>query len=372
MPEGATGQVSVADDEARERRRLRRTIGTWVGSLVGAVVLLWLASQRLPLWPERFELPRPDLLWLAIGSYLPYAFVRAARLRFLLDPLVRDASGDPSTRIRPTLVHGSGYLSFFMVLLLPLRLGELSRPLLLSRGRAPGIGFPEALGSVAAERVVDGLMVVGLLFGGLSFAAPQQDPEVAAWLLQVQRFGRFMGLVFLAALLVLMWSSRVEGRASWLVRRVLGERALGEKISGLAERTAAALRPLWIARQGLPLLGWSVVYWALTVLQLWLVLRACGLELGPAEAAAMVAIIGLSIQLPGGPAQAGSFQAGTAVGLGLFLTAAEVQGAGASFAFVMYAFQLAGCTAFAPVGAGLLALDRQRQTAAKDDPSTAA
>ena len=37
------------------------------------------------------------------------------------------------------------------------------------------------------------------------------------------------------------------------------------------------------------------------------------------EAAALVATIGLSIQLPGGPAQAGSFQVGAIAGLSLFL-----------------------------------------------------
>jgi hypothetical protein len=101
-------------------------------------------------------------------------------------------------------------------------------------------------------------------------------------------------------------------------------------------------------------MGWSLVYWAITTFQLWLVLHACGVPLPPAAAAAVVAIVGLSIQLPGGPAQAGTFQIGASLALGLFLGEAELQGPGSTFAAAMYAMQLVGAAMVALPGLWLL------------------
>src|SRR6185503_15188567 len=124
-----------------------------------------------------------------------------------------------------------------------------------------------------------------------------------------------------------------------------------------------ALRPVFTSRRGLGLLAASLLYWALTVAQLWLVLRACGLDLGAPEAAAIVAVVGLSIQLPGGPAQVGSFQFGAALALQLFVDPADLRGPGASFGAVMYLLGLASALAFVAPGLGLLARDRRRRAA---------
>ena len=136
-------------------RAQRRTALLWLASLVGAAVLLWLASQRVDLWPAQLVLPRPDLLALAAGLHLPYSAARSLRLRYALDSRVRIATGDRAARVPRDLVYGSGLVSFFVILLLPLRLGELSRPLILARAGVPGIGLPEAIAAVASERAVD-------------------------------------------------------------------------------------------------------------------------------------------------------------------------------------------------------------------------
>jgi uncharacterized membrane protein YbhN (UPF0104 family) len=115
-------------------------------------------------------------------------------------------------------------------------------------------------------------------------------------------------------------------------------------------------------------LAWSLVYWCLTICQLWLVLLACGLELGFADAAAIVAIVALAIQLPGGPAQAGSFQFGMAAALGL-LTVPAQHAAASSFAALMYLLQLGGACALALPGVWLLA--RARADAPPSADSTA-
>jgi uncharacterized membrane protein YbhN (UPF0104 family) len=308
----------------------------WILSTASAAGLLWLASQKLELWPPELVLPRPGLLWVAVALHLPYLLVRAHRMACVLDPLVA-ASAEGRGRLDRRVLHGSGLVSFFVVLLLPLRLGELSRPVLLARAREPGVGMAEALSATAIERVVDGLLVCGLLFAGLALTNPVGDEALA----QVRDGGRLMAAVFgLGCIFLLVaaqdperWGALVGG----IVRPVAG--AFADRVERLVVRVTGAVAAVASLRRSLAFVGWSALYWAITVAQLWVMLLACGLESTPAEAAAVVAIIGLAIQLPGGPAQVGSFQLGGALALGLFSGSAA---GGATFVALMYLLQLAG------------------------------
>ncbi|WP_434420523.1 lysylphosphatidylglycerol synthase domain-containing protein [Nannocystis pusilla] len=334
----------------------RRRALLWAASCVGAVVLLWLASRKVPLWPDVLHLPRPELLALAAALHLPYSLTRALRLRWALPP------GAPVSR---DLLLGSGLVSFLVILLLPLRLGELSRPLILARAGVAGLGLPEAIAAIASERLLDGLLVVGMLFLGLGLSTAF-SPEFAALVGSVERFGLASGVVFAGLMLALgllaFTPPRHHERLGGLVRPVLGAR-LGDFVFHLA----AALRPIFTSARGLFLLGASLVYWAITLLQLWLVLLACGLDLGAGEAAVIVAVVGLSIQLPGGPAQVGSFQFGAALALQLFVGPADLRGPGASFGALMYLLGLLGALVLALPGLALLGRDRRRRVI---DPSS--
>lgn len=329
-------------------------------SIVTGALLLWAASTEMSLWPKRLTLPRPEWLALAIAVHVPYAFARALRLRYLLDPLVARAT-PASSRLAPRVLYGSGLVSFFVVMMLPLRLGELSRPLLLARNARPAIGLPESLGAVAAERVVDGLMVVGMLFLGLALARPVPgSPELTQRLEYARWFGQVMAIVFGVGLVGLAIAGAAPERVAGPARTLVGlvSPTLGERAHQVVTRLAGAIAPLYVLRQGGPFLGWTLVYWGITIGQLWLVLHACGLGFGLAEAAAIVAIVGLTIQLPGGPAQAGIFQIGIIAALRLFSSEGAIDDAGSSFAALMYLLQLGGGGVAALLG--LVMLSRAR------------
>ena len=90
-----------------------RTAMLWLASIVIGGLLLWLARARLgvSLWPDVFTLEQPVLLWIAIALVVPYAWIRAARLRWVLDPLVAEASADPRARFDRGQLLGSGWVS---------------------------------------------------------------------------------------------------------------------------------------------------------------------------------------------------------------------------------------------------------------------
>ncbi len=310
----------------------------WIASLASAGGLLWWVSGRVSLWPAELTIARPDYLAAAIALHIPYSLARSVRLGYALAP---------QARLSRAVVYGSGLVSACVILLLPLRLGELSRPLFVAK-LSKRLGLPEVVAAVASERLVDGLMVVGLLLLGISLAVPatSQSVEVAA-------LAQSMGAVFLTGLFGLVVFALIPSE-------VLAERLapLPAPLARSLTNAAKTLRSLAQTNVGGPLLAWSVVYWGLTVLQAWLLLQACGLPVGLAAAAVVVGVVGLSIQLPGGPAQLGSHQVGSVVALGLVVPDTSLGPAGDSFVAVSYVLSLAGALVLAGPGLWLMARAR--------------
>ena len=344
----------------------RRRLLAWASSLLGGAFFLWLASGTLELWPDELTFPRPLLVVAASALVVPYAILRAFRLAYVFDPLVERSSDGARSRLDRRVLYGSGWVSFFVLLVLPLKLGELSRPLLLAKSQEPGLGLTEAISGVAAERLVDGLLICGMLFGGLALS--EITPSAFGALADVRWVGQaFLGL-FGVGLAVLALAARNPRRASASTRRILEgiSPRLAQRVASVVERFALAFAGVLALRQAARFLAVSGVYWGVTVAQLWLVARGCGLELGPAEASAIVALVGLSIQLPGGPAQAGIYQFGSGVALSLFFSDAIVRDAGSAFTAIMYVLQFVGTAAMALPG--LLLLARARSGLDPRDP----
>lgn len=344
----------------REHASVRRQAVTWLLSIAGGGAFLWIASHRIELWPASLELTRPALLWAAAALHVPYALIRAMRLAYVFDPLVASADSQRS-RMDRRVLYGSGFVSFLVLMVLPFKLGELSRPLLLVKGRQPGVGMAESISGVATERVVDGLIICGMLFGGLALS-DQIRPDALGDLADVHQIGRLLLLGFVLGLAVLLWSAHDVERAAEIARRTMDRvlPRLTTRAVTVTRRFAGVVKQLMHMRRATAFITWSAAYWGITTLQLWLVLSACGLDLGAAEAAAIVAVVGLSIQLPGGPAQAGTFQMGTSLALILFVADAAIAGAGSTFTAVMYLLQLVGAVAMAIPGVALMAGARSR------------
>ena len=61
--------------------------------------------------------------------------------------------------------------------------------------------------------------------------------------------------------------------------------------------------------------------------------------------------------MPGGPAQLGNFQLGVTFGLGLFLSASDVQAMGSAYVFLLYVVQLCIIVSLGALAQWALALD---------------
>jgi hypothetical protein len=193
------------------------------------------------------------------------------------------------------------------------------------------------LGTVAVERIVDGLMLSILFFGCYLAAGPGQYQgilRVTAW---VSLFGFLSLTIFLT--LALTWPEAT-------VRLVLRVTLLAHLAPSLGERIADKLRALiqgfkvlHDARNLVPFLVQSVLYWGCGGFGMWLLARAMHLEVPVQAAYATMAFTGVLISLPNSPGLVGQFHAGVLYGLSPYLPATLIGSHGGAYAIAVHGIQ---------------------------------
>jgi uncharacterized membrane protein YbhN (UPF0104 family) len=294
------------------------------------VSMLLAVAFAAALWPYLRAVPS-DLsiaAW-AIPTYLvtlvPYHLARAGRWHALVRPLGH-------VRLRDTLrVSLAGYM---WIALLPFRLGELARPLLLAQ--RSDITVHRALGTVAIERVLDGLVICGLFFVATAGRGGQAEVD------QLQQATTGVMALFGVALVGLVFMARFPRAMGALLDATLGRvlPRLGRWAAELSRGVAQGLAALPRGGSLLVFVLVTLVYWGSNALGLWVLARGCALPISVADAALVMAVMNIALLVPGGPAQLGIFQTGVALGLHLVLPREAVRDDGSTFAFYLYVCQL--------------------------------
>jgi uncharacterized membrane protein YbhN (UPF0104 family) len=290
-------------------------------------------ADGLQLWPRRL-----DVKWWVVPAYLatlvPYFALRAGRWHMLVRPL------DPGLRLWTTTRVSLAGIMWIMVM--PLRLGEFARPLFLRQ--CSRVGFSPALGTVALERVVDGLLVCAMYFAAVAIAgvAPPGDADRAAELAALRVSGMVatgaLSLVLVVLLLMAIWPAAVGRLVGAPLRRIAPP--LADRVEGLARGVAEGLAALPSARAVGGFLAVTIVYWAINAVGMWVLARGCGLPLDLVQTTAVMAVLGLALLAPSGPAQLGAFQFGAVLGMQLFVDPATIADRGSVYVFLLYPCQL--------------------------------
>ena len=283
--------------------------------------------------------------WLALQIIVHLC--RSLRWNHLLAPLgVRVPAG-------PLLAISS--VGFMAILALPVRLGEFVRPGLLRKG-----GYATAsaaLGTVAVERIVDGLIISLLVFGAF-FA--HRGPDSPAWMMATA-YGA-LGL-FTAALVFLAFALRWPvPTVRFCLRLTLLPRYAPRVAAVIEHRLLDMIRGCSVlhdVRRLVAFVTWSAVYWGANGLGVWVLARGFGLSLSPIGAFATMGLLGVGLMLPNSPGLVGQFQWFTLLGLSLYLGFDPLEAkphtslyvVAFAFAFTQYLLQVVWY-----VGMGLLAL----------------
>jgi hypothetical protein len=182
-----------------------------------------------------------------------------------------------------------------------------------------------ALGTVAVERIVDGLLISLVVFGTF-FAL--RGPGAPGWMMPTAytALGVFAGaLVFI---LFAMW--RPEQTVRFCLKMSLLPR-IAPRIARVIEvKVLDMIRGFAVLKDGKQLaafLAWSIVYWTANALGVWVLALAFGLPLSLVGGFAVMGLVGVGISLPNSPGLVGQFQWFTLLGLSLYIPAVMDKGA---------------------------------------------
>jgi uncharacterized protein (TIRG00374 family) len=272
-----------------------------LSSLVVGGVFLFLAFRHVPLDELRGAFRQLDARWFvpAVALSLLLQVFRAWRWQLLLRPLAAVPFG------RLWVVTSVAYMA---INVLPVRLGEVVRPWLLSRRST--LGFSTVVGNLIVEKTFDSAVIVFYILLGLL-----TTPNLPTWV----RRGAIVPAVFfvaLAILVVLLWWRGERFVDRWVVGWV--PKRFGAPVLRVARALVDGMRVLGDARLVLVIFVVSVVLWFLPILSSWIMTRAFHLDV-PFNAALVVFIfIGFGTALPQAPGMIGTYQYACILALALF------------------------------------------------------
>jgi len=282
-------------------------------SLVMLALCLWLVWPS-PATRHEISLALEALTWTTMGPalamYLALMAVshltRALRWNHLLAPLRVHVPAGPMLAIQS--------VGFMAILAVPARLGEFVRPGLM---RKHGISASSALGLVAVERIIDGLLVSLFVFVAFFVLNGPQSP---GWMMPTAYAALGVFAVALGSLLLAMkWP---EGTVRLGLRMTLLPRiapGFARTIEAKALEMIRGFSAVRDARSLVFFVSYSLIYWLCNGLCLYVLGRAFELELSPIGAFATMGLISVGIMLPNSPGLVGQFQWFTLLGLSLYL-----------------------------------------------------
>jgi hypothetical protein len=251
-------------------------------------------SEALAALQEANYLYIPPLM--AVGVLTLYT--RAQRWRVFLKPI-----GVPPIRL---LFHATN-IGFMANMLLPLRAGEVVRPVLASR--QAGLPLGGVLATILLERIFD--MFTVLLLFGLSVMVVPLSEQAMRWGLTLTALAVAVGV----CIGLLRWQ---ENLALGVIRRLcdllpgrIGGPAYGF-VAGFVKALEIVGSPSDFARA----FAWSLYLWLIIA-----VLNALGLaafHLPVQSALVVTAIVAIAVSVPSAPGYIGSFQLGCVVSLAMY------------------------------------------------------
>lgn len=282
--------------------------------------MLYLASRQLSfagIWASLAS-AHWNVLFPFLVCMTAQQFFRAWRWGQLLAPI----HPVPFRRLLPISSVG-----FFAILALPLRMGEFVRPYLIAD--PPALRLSHGLGTLAVERVFDGLLLSLGAFTAVA-VAKARGTTVPAWIFVAGLVA--LGL-FLAALVVLVMTLCQRDRAVVLCRRLFGiiSARLADRAAHVAEGIVDGFRVLPMWRRLTAFLAATLAYWVSNGLALWVLAHGFDLGLSLGASFGLMSLIGIGIMIPAGPGFIGNFELFAEGALALYVPWEILKGHGAAF-----------------------------------------
>lgn len=274
------------------------------------VFLLWWILRDVPFGEVWTQIRRAHLgLLLAAITVATAGFlIRALRWKVLLQPVCADTS----LRSRFAAVN----IGFMANNLLPARVGEFARAYALSK--VEPISMSAALGSLVVERILDALVLMGIMVAAIfspSFPASARLPggPLGAALNAIV----VLLLVLVVILTLILVMPRTVVRVTERLARVLPG-YLARPIVGGLEMFLGSFKVFRNPKLLLLVVIWSVGFWLWHGLSFWLAMLAFDIHAGPVAAYFTEAVVGFGVAIPAAPGFFGTFHASASWALSVF------------------------------------------------------
>ncbi len=257
-------------------------------------------------------------------------FCRAWRWNNLLEPI--------GVKLSPVRLLAISSVGFMAILALPARLGEFVRPALIRKKGE--VSAAAALGTVAVERIIDGLLVSLFVFGAL-FAL--RGPDAPSWMMPTAYAAlSIFSVAFVFLAFALRWPKRtVHICVSLTLLRFVSEK-IANKLEAMILNLISGFLVLKDKRNLIIFVVWSIVYWSANGMSLWVLAQGFGLDLSLLGAFATMGVVAVGISLPNSPGLVGQYQYFTLLALGLYLNFdnAEIKASAFVFAVALHGIQV--------------------------------
>ena len=274
-----------------------------------AILLLWVFFRQADWALVISNLARADYRWVAVATLLSLLVMvqRGWRWGYLLRPI---------KRIRSAPLVACTFMGWAFTTLLPGRVGEVARPVLL--GRREGISKSAAFATVVLERLFDVLSVLLILaIYLLAFPLPPVlDGEGAAVLAGMRASGIAAVAVVVFVVLVLVasqtWPRRTDAMIVFVLSWIPG--GFGQRLVPVTHKFMQGFAGIKEPRLVVAIAVHSVVIWGNILLTYYLLFLAFDIAVPPYAVLPLVVIIVIGVMVPT-PAAVGSFHAAARIGL---------------------------------------------------------
>lgn len=279
-----------------------------------SALLIWLSLRKAPvgLVLEAIARSAKGPLVLYVCILLTIHLLRTVRWGILLEPL---------GHVGFKRLNSASAIGIMLLIVLPLRMGEFARPLLISRppeGKGPRLRRSGAMASIVVERVADGLFM-GLL--GVLTLHTLGDSVRGEYAVRARQVAVLVSLAFFSLVVLLGAAFFLRERAVALTRRLLAPSPkLAEKASSMLDAFIGALH-LGSGWKALGFFLLTATYWGCATLGLSVVAPAFGMKLTLLQACAVLTMQVVGVMIPAGPGMVGTLQLATQIGLSFFYNA---------------------------------------------------
>jgi len=279
---------------------MKRTVNLTISTLLAAF-FFYLAARKVSLAELRAALSAVHYGWLLIAVVVSLVIMLFRTWRWQLE--LRPLEDIPFGRL--WVVTSIAYMA---IQLLPARMGEVVRPLLLARRST--VSVSNVVGNLVVEKTVDAIVLLFYMLAGLLMVA-----NLPAWVRRGALVPAAVALV-MTTVVVLLWLRGESFVDRWVLR--LFPSSWGAGIKRVAAAIIAGMRVLPNRALLAAVFAVSLALWFLPILSSYLAILAFGFEVPFSAAVAVFIFIGFGTALPNLPGMIGPYQYACVLALGLF------------------------------------------------------